>query len=51
VEPTGPLTAQEWQAIWSAGIDFGYGPCRDLLPPERWNAPWLVPRLVVRIEP
>jgi superfamily II DNA or RNA helicase len=51
VEAAGPLTAEEWQAVWASGVDFGYGPCRDLLPPERWNAPWLVPRLVIRIEP
>jgi hypothetical protein len=43
------LTGIEWEALMEAGVSHSYSVFRGLAPEERWQAPWIVPRLVVRV--
>ncbi len=44
-----PFRPSEWARLKELAADHGYAPSRALLPEDRWDAPWLTPRLVVRV--
>jgi superfamily II DNA or RNA helicase len=44
-----PLDPPEWARLVQTGIDHTYAACARLAPRETWRAPWLTPRLVVRV--
>jgi SNF2 family DNA or RNA helicase len=43
------LSDSDWEALMQAGIDHSYSILRGLAPEENWQAPWIVPRLVVKV--
>jgi superfamily II DNA or RNA helicase len=50
VEHGSPLDPQTWADLHRLGMDYGYSSCANLAPVETWQVPWLVLRLVVRVE-
>lgn len=46
-----PLEPAAWAQLHRLGQDYGYSACAGLAPVESWEAPWLVLRLVLRVEP
>jgi hypothetical protein len=43
------LSDNETEALMRAGVDHAYSVLRGLAPEESWQAPWIIPRLVVKV--